>query len=50
LGEKNGKWSANFHDLIDQALLKSAKDRPTCTDLLKHPFFENAEEYKDDFI
>ena len=50
LGSSNGKWSAHFQDLIGKSLVKDPKDRPTCTELLQHPFFANAENAREDFI
>jgi serine/threonine-protein kinase 24/25/MST4 len=44
------KWSQNFQDIIGQSLVKDPKNRPTCTQLLSHPFFEGAEGFKGDFV
>jgi serine/threonine protein kinase len=38
----NGKWSADFRDFIAQCLTQSPANRPSCTELLKHPFIRRA--------
>ncbi|KAF5277351.1 hypothetical protein FQA39_LY06164 [Lamprigera yunnana] len=36
--EKPSKWTKDFVDFISKALIKDPQKRPTCEDLLKHPF------------
>ncbi|CAH0552881.1 unnamed protein product [Brassicogethes aeneus] len=36
--EQPSKWSKEFIDFIAKALIKDPQRRPTCDDLLKHPF------------
>ncbi|XP_030752127.1 serine/threonine-protein kinase 10 isoform X2 [Sitophilus oryzae] len=36
--EQPSKWSKDFNDFIARALIKDPQKRPTCDELLKHPF------------
>ncbi|XP_050313738.1 serine/threonine-protein kinase 10 isoform X2 [Anthonomus grandis grandis] len=36
--EQPSKWSSDFNDFIAKALIKDPQKRPTCDDLVKHPF------------
>lgn len=36
--EQPSKWSRDFNDFLAKALTKDPQKRPTCEDLLKHPF------------
>eukprot|EP01126_Amoeba_proteus_P041450 TRINITY_DN4460_c0_g1_i4.p1 TRINITY_DN4460_c0_g1~~TRINITY_DN4460_c0_g1_i4.p1 ORF type:complete len:454 (-),score=122.63 TRINITY_DN4460_c0_g1_i4:53-1414(-) len=36
------KWSQNFNDFVNTALTKNPKDRPSASQLLRHPFIEQA--------
>lgn len=36
--EQPSKWSKDFNDFLAKALIKDPQKRPTCDDLLKHPF------------
>ncbi|XP_031349016.1 serine/threonine-protein kinase 10 isoform X4 [Photinus pyralis] len=36
--EQPSKWTKDFVDFIAKALIKDPQKRPTCEDLLKHPF------------
>ncbi|XP_018577649.1 serine/threonine-protein kinase 10 isoform X3 [Anoplophora glabripennis] len=36
--EQPSKWSKEFNDFICKALIKDPQKRPTCDELLKHPF------------
>ncbi|KAG5894065.1 hypothetical protein JTB14_003925 [Gonioctena quinquepunctata] len=36
--EQPSKWSKEFNDFLVKALIKDPQKRPTCDDLLKHPF------------
>mmetsp|Transcript_4247 Transcript_4247/g.9946 ORF Transcript_4247/g.9946 Transcript_4247/m.9946 type:complete len:480 (-) Transcript_4247:323-1762(-) len=40
LGE--GEWSSEFKDFVAKCLIKDPKQRPNASELLKHPFIENA--------
>mmetsp|Transcript_21390 Transcript_21390/g.35776 ORF Transcript_21390/g.35776 Transcript_21390/m.35776 type:complete len:650 (+) Transcript_21390:162-2111(+) len=35
------KWSLNFHDFLQTTLVKDAKSRPNCAQLLQHKFIRN---------
>jgi serine/threonine kinase 3 len=41
LAEKE-KWSPDFHDFIAKCLVKNPQQRSSASDLLKHPFIQNA--------
>ncbi|XP_018327866.1 serine/threonine-protein kinase 10 isoform X2 [Agrilus planipennis] len=36
--EQPSKWSKEFNDFVSKALTKDPQKRPTCEDLLRHPF------------
>ncbi|KAL1490995.1 hypothetical protein ABEB36_011658 [Hypothenemus hampei] len=36
--EQPSKWSKDFNDFLSKALIKDPQKRPTCEELLKHPF------------
>ncbi|KAK9708620.1 Polo kinase kinase [Popillia japonica] len=36
--EQPSKWSRDFVDFVSKALIKDPEKRPTCEDLLRHPF------------
>lgn len=36
--EQPSKWSKDFNDFISKSLIKDPQRRPTCEDLLLHPF------------
>ncbi len=41
----NAKWSQAFKDFVRLCLTKDPEARPDTTELLKHPFLENADSY-----
>jgi len=44
--EDPNKWSDNFHDFISKCLQIDPSKRPSCSELLKHPFLEIADNKK----
>jgi len=44
--EEPDKWSPELRDFLEQCLTKDPRQRPSCTDLLKHPFIQKSDKKK----
>ena len=43
-------WSKDYNDFVHFCCIKNPEQRPTCLEILDHPFLLNAEQHKEEFI